>query len=99
MKLTDMLKTGWNYTKKVAKPVGIFIAGTYIILNTYSCDKNDPVDKVTIDNEIPVEGTYTDKKVGDKQLFKFDSNSSLGLPLEEFYRVDGVRVDNDSTHS
>lgn len=56
------------------------------------------IEEVTINNETPIEGTYSDKKVGDKQLFKFDSNSSLGLPIEEFYRVDGVRVDNDSEY-
>lgn len=45
-----------------------------------------------------MQGSYSDKKKGDKQAFSFDSNSKLGLPLEEFYRVNGERVDNDSEY-
>lgn len=73
-------------------------------LTAYSCDlfnKEDPgpVEKVTITNEQPVQGSYSDKKKGDTQKFSFDSNSELGLPLEEFYRVDGERVDNDNSYT
>lgn len=73
-------------------------------LTAYACDlfnkeDPDPVEKVTITNETPVQGSYSDKKKGDKQAFSFDSNSELGLPLEEFYRVDGVKVDNDSEYT
>lgn len=73
-------------------------------LTAYSCDlfnKEDPgpVEKVTITNEQPMQGSYSDKKKGDTQKFSFDSNSELGLPLEEFYRVDGVKVDNDNSYT
>ena len=64
-----------------------------------ACDKNDSKDEVTINGETPIEGTYSDKHVGDQQLFNFESNSELGLPLEEFYRVDGKKVDNDSEYT
>ncbi len=59
----------------------------------------DPVEKVTIYNEQPAEGSYTDKHKGETQAFSFDSNSELGLPLEEFYRVDGKKVDNDNEYT
>lgn len=75
-----------------------------LIIILGSCDlfnkeDPDPVEKVTITNEQPMQGSYSDKKKGDTQKFSFDSNSELGLPLEEFYRVDGVKVDNDSEYT
>ena len=74
---------------------------TILIFLLIACDlfNKDPVEKVSINNETPVEGTYNDKHVGDQQAFSFDSNSELGLPLTEFYRVDGERVDNDNQYT
>lgn len=102
--LKSIVEKSWDKVKQVAKPIEIAIGGTYLLFNTYACDlfnkeDPDPVEKVTITNEQPVQGSYTDKHKGDIQQFKFDSNSELGLPLEEFYRVDGVKVDNDNEYT
>lgn len=92
----EVIKKPWLFTN-IVKTV---LLASYVLL-TANCslfNKTDPKEVVTIDNEVPIEGTYNDKKVGDTQSFKFDSNSKLGLPLTEFYRVNGARVDNDSEY-
>lgn len=93
MKLTDMVKTGWNYTKKVAKPVGIFIAGTYIILNAYSCDRNnpDPKDKINLVSATPDQGSYIVPKGEPIPHIVLGENES-GRPVLYEFSLNGITV-------
>ncbi|MFH1770179.1 MAG: PKD domain-containing protein [archaeon] len=102
MNLTDIVDKGWDKAKRVARNGAIILTSTYLVLNTTACslfNHTDPKEKVTITNEQPLPGSYSDKKVGEQLSFSFDSNSELGLTINNSYRVDGRKVDNDNKYT